>query len=111
MNRILGLVAGAVLPAGPLSGAPSAATFTVTTTADSGPGSLRQAIADANAAGTSDDIAFSIPGGGVQTIRPLSALPTLISPVTIDGYTQTGASANTNATGGLNTALTVELDG
>ena len=41
----------------------SAATLTVTTTADSGPGSLRQAILDSNAsAGTLDTIEFVIPG-------------------------------------------------
>ncbi len=36
-----------------------AATFLVTTTADSGPGSLRQAVADANASAGPDAIAFS----------------------------------------------------
>src|SRR5579871_2902285 len=51
-------------------------TFTVTSIADSGLGSLRQAILDSNAetagAGT---IAFDIPGAGVQTIQPTSPLP------------------------------------
>lgn len=36
-----------------------AATFLVTTTADSGPGSFRQAVADANASAGADSIAFS----------------------------------------------------
>ena len=89
----------------------AAATFTVTTTADSGPGSLRQAIDDANAAAGADTIAFSIPGPGIHTITPLSLLPILGSDVTIDGYTQPGSSANTNATGGLNTVLQIEIDG
>ncbi|MFN2384920.1 MAG: hypothetical protein ABR576_01300 [Thermoanaerobaculia bacterium] len=40
------------------------ATFTVTNANDSGPGSLRQAILDANPAGGSDSIAFQIPGPG-----------------------------------------------
>jgi hypothetical protein len=42
-----------------------AATFTVTNTFDSGAGSLRQAILDANATFGNDDIAFAIPGPGV----------------------------------------------
>ena len=66
-----------------------AATFTVTTTADSGPGSLRQAILDSNAATGTDIIAFSV-GSGVVTIAPLTALPVLTDPVTIDGATQPG---------------------
>ncbi|HQU82429.1 MAG TPA: hypothetical protein PKY59_04865, partial [Pyrinomonadaceae bacterium] len=39
----------------------SAATFTVTNTADSGAGSLRQAVADANATPAADTINFNIP--------------------------------------------------
>ena len=38
-----------------------------------------------------DTIRFNIPGGGLKTIRPASALPTITEPVTIDGYTQPGA--------------------
>ena len=52
-----------------------AATFTVTNTSDSGPGSLRQAILDANALEGDDLIRFNIPGPGVHTITPTSALP------------------------------------
>ena len=44
--------------------AATAATYTVTTTADSGAGSLRQAILDANANAGADTIAFDIPGSG-----------------------------------------------
>ncbi len=47
-----------------------AATFTVTTAADSGAGSLRQAILDANANAGADTIAFDIPGSGIHTITP-----------------------------------------
>jgi uncharacterized repeat protein (TIGR01451 family) len=65
-------------------------TFTVTNTADSGLGSLRQAILDANAATSVDTIAFNIPGSGVHTIAPKSALPTITDSVTIDGRTQPG---------------------
>lgn len=39
-----------------------AATFTVTNTGDSGPGSLRQAVNDANAAGGENTIVFDLPG-------------------------------------------------
>ncbi len=96
-----------------------AAVFTVTNTADSGAGSFRQAIIDANALAGLDTITFNIPGNGPHTIAPLSALPAITSPVVIDGYTQgdsTGTTAddaleNTNATGGLNTVLKIVLNG
>jgi PKD domain-containing protein/hemolysin type calcium-binding protein len=65
-------------------------TFLVTTAADSGAGSLRQAILDANSAAGADTINFNIGGGGVQTIAPLSPLPTITDPVTIDGWSQPG---------------------
>ena len=64
------------------------ATFTVINTNDSGAGSLRQAILDANANSGADTISFSI--SGAQTITPLSVLPTITDPVTIDGTTQPG---------------------
>ena len=66
-------------------------TFTVTTTADSGTGSLRQAIlaSDAETGGT-NAIDFDIPGQGVQTIAPLSPLPAITGPVLIDGISQPG---------------------
>jgi hypothetical protein len=87
-------------------------TYNVTTTADSGPGSLRQAILDANASAGADSISFNIVGGGVHTIAPASALPAITGPVTIDGYTQPGSSANTNPTDqGLNTVLRIEING
>jgi len=75
------------------SGVSSAASLVVTTTADSGPGSLRSAISQADA--TSDAaISFSIPSSaasatGVVTISPVSALPILTGAGTvIDGTTQ-----------------------
>ncbi len=89
-----------------------AATFTVTTTNDSGAGSLRQAILDANGSGGADTIAFNITGSGVHTITLATGLPAITSPVTIDGYTQSGSSANTHPIGqGLNTVLRIEIDG
>jgi len=87
-------------------------TYTVTSTADSGAGTLRQAILDANANPGPDSIAFNITGSGVHTITPAMALPTIADAVTIDGYTQSGSSPNTNPVGqGLNTILTIELVG
>lgn len=91
-----------------------AATFTVTNTADSGAGSLRQAILDANAngSGVTDTIAFAIPGAGVQTIAPASPLPTISTPTIVDGYTQPGSSVNTlTFGGGTNAVILISLDG
>ena len=88
----------------------SAATFTVINTDDTGAGSLRQAILDANGAAGADTINFNIPGGGVRTISPATPLPTITGPVTIDGYTQPGASPNTLAVGN-NAVLLIELSG
>src|SRR5258708_1773835 len=97
-----------------------AGTFTVTNTSDSGPGSLRQAILDANANAGADTIVFGIPGTdpncntttGVCTIAPLTPLPAITDPVTIDGYTQTGATPNINAFGSAdNAVLKIELSG
>ena len=64
--------------------------FAVTTTADSGAGSLRQAILDANALGTISGITFDISPGGAKSIVPTTALPPTTSPVVIDGTTQPG---------------------
>ncbi len=50
-------------------------------------------------------------GSGVCTIATASVLPTISSPVVIDGYTQPGSSPNTNAQGALNTVLKVVLSG
>ena len=85
-----------------------AATFTVTTNAPAGTGSLLQAIVDANASAGPDTIAFAI-GSGPQTIVPTNALPVITDTITIDGSTQPGfASAplieivGTNAGGFVN---------
>lgn len=63
----------------------------VINTNDSGEGSLRQAITNANNFTGSDIISFQI-GSGSQTITPLSALPTISEAVIIDGTTQPGFS-------------------
>ena len=66
-------------------------TFVVSNTNDGGPGSLRQAILDSNSAtGQTNTIDFDIPGSGVQTIAPLSALPAITQSVLIDGFSQPG---------------------
>ena len=86
--------AGRRLPARPsveaLEGRCLPATFTVTTVADGGPGSLRQAILDVDAGPGGDTINFNIPGGGVQVISPASALPVVTKPVFINATTQPG---------------------
>ena len=66
------------------------ATYVVTNTNDSGAGSLRQAILDANANAGIDTITFNIGGGGAQTINLLSNLPNITDGVIIDGWTQGG---------------------
>jgi titin len=103
------LVLVMVLAQLPWSSRPARAlTYTVTNTNDSGAGSLRQAIIDANfpIALPPHLIQFNIdastdPGcnaaTGVCTIQPASALPALTgNSITIDGYTQTGAAQATD---------------
>ncbi len=66
---------------------PARRTFLVTSTGDSGPGSLTQAILDANASGNQDGIdviRFEIPGQGPHSISLLAALPAITDPVLID---------------------------
>lgn len=95
-----------------------AATFSVTNTNASGPGSLDQAIQNANAnnnAPTIDTIRFAIPASDpgcnvvdVCFIAPGNPMPHITEPVTIDGYTQPGASP---ATSGAVATLKVVLTG
>ena len=68
----------------------SLSTFTVTSTADSGAGTLRQAILDANANAGTDTINFNLPGSGLQVISPITALPTITGSLVIDGTSQSG---------------------
>ncbi len=91
-----------------------AAIYTVTTTADGGPGSLRQAILDANNLTplAHDFIYFNIaPAGVLHTISPLTPLPWLLDPAgaTIDGLTQPGATQGASPPSTLN--LNIEIDG
>jgi hypothetical protein len=92
--------------------AASAITYNVTTTADAGAGSLRQAITDANTSPGADTIEFNIVGSGVQTITLASGLPMVTDGVTINGYTQPGSSANTNPPEqGSNAVILIEING
>jgi CSLREA domain-containing protein len=100
------------------------ATFTVNSTGDgadsnlndgvcndgTGNCTLRAAIEQANGLPDTDTITFNIPGTGVRTIVPVTALPEISNPVVIDGYTQPGSSANTLADGD-NAVLLIELSG
>lgn len=85
------------------------ATFTVLNTADSGAGSLRQAILDANSTpntgSTPDTIDFAITTGvgDVKTIQPVTPLPAISESVLIDGNTQPGSATTPTPR--------VELDG
>ncbi len=51
---------------------------------------LRAAIEEANNRGGGAFVAFDIPGGGVQTISPMTALPPITAKVRIDASTQPG---------------------
>jgi hypothetical protein len=110
-SALLGLIVGA---------ATHAATFTVNNTSDALGGSFRAAIIAINAVPTPGPhtIAFNIPASdsncvaatGVCTISLLSGLPLVTKVVVIDGYTQSGATANTNPPNlGTNASLRVEI--
>jgi hypothetical protein len=88
----------------------TAATFTVTNVSDAGPGTLRQAIIDANSLPDADTIEFNIDGTGPHTIAPTSELPKITEPLTIDGYSQIPASLNTQVNGN-NAVIQIRLSG
>ena len=86
VGRVLVLVLALLAPC-----AMTAATLTVTNTGDSGAGSLRQAILDADSGAGGDTITFNIPGGGPFVITPQPpGLPAILKPTTVDGTTQPG---------------------
>jgi len=72
------------------------AVFTVTSNADSGPGTLRDALtlAAANGSATTDYIYFNIPDQSItgRTISISTQLPNISSHLVIDGTSQPGAS-------------------
>jgi CSLREA domain-containing protein len=107
----------------------AATTITVNSIADDqdndGECTLREAITAANsdtasgaavgecAAGSgTDTIEFDISGVGPHAISPTSLLPPISQPVTIDGYSETGASENTNVSPAtFNGTIMIEIDG
>ncbi|MEI6085527.1 MAG: hypothetical protein WCS70_14680, partial [Verrucomicrobiota bacterium] len=102
MKRLSTLLAAVVC-----AGTVHASTFTVTTTADSGAGSLRTALTSAGAAAGPHTIVFHIPNtdpnlvGGVFVITPTNALPILFTSggITLDGASQTTFGGDTNPSG------------
>ena len=90
-------------------------TLTVTNTLDDGStGSLPWALSTANSIPSNlpVDIDFDIPGTGPFVIQPTTPLPAIAHPLTIDGYTQPGASANTNTFGqGDNAVILIDING
>lgn len=99
--------AGVASAYGPPTIAPSA---TVTSTSDSGPGSLRAAISfgfdRSEAAGSRvTTVTFAIPttdpgfSGGVAVIKPTGPVPALGNRTAVDGTTQTASKGNTNPSG------------
>ncbi len=69
----------------------SAAVFTVTSTKDNGPGSLRSCIHQSNLKPGLDTINFKINSEGICNFQLASALPELTSPIYINGYSQKGS--------------------
>ncbi|MEY2502831.1 MAG: hypothetical protein QOI07_3165 [Verrucomicrobiota bacterium] len=89
----------------------AAADFTVTNNSDTGPGSLYQAITDANNLPGADRVLFNIPGPGVHIIDVShNSLPTLTDSLVIDGYSQPGAKPNSLVVGD-NAVLLIQIDG
>ncbi len=58
---------------------------------------LREAILEANLSPGADVINFAIPGAGPHRINLTSVLPAITQTVTINGYSQAGASVNTHS--------------
>jgi predicted patatin/cPLA2 family phospholipase len=67
----------------------------VTTTADSGGGSLCAGPERAERDDDRDVIRFDLPSSGISAIRLSSTLPEISRPVVIDGYTEGGATCDT----------------
>ena len=130
MKRHHALTLGIAIAGTLAAAAAGAATITVNSTGDGagddGTCTLREAItaastnapsgaspgecAGGNPLPTVDAIAFAIAGSGVHTIQPTSLLPPIAEAVSIDGYTEPGASPNTLALGD-DAVLRIEIDG
>jgi hypothetical protein len=89
------------------------ATFVVNNTNDAATGSLREALTFAQTcAGGPHVVTFAIPGPGPHTIQPLSPLPAMIcNDNVIDGYSQPGASPNSDAGPTNNANIQIILNG
>lgn len=122
-RTIFGTFVLAVLPLVVGAGSGFGAVFTVDTTADDdhgyppatcpSPCTFRDAIKAANSNPGGDAIDFNVAGcGGVCTISPASALPSLTDAagVKIDGYTQPGSRPNTSASAD-DAIVQIQLDG
>ncbi|HKP13683.1 MAG TPA: HYR domain-containing protein [Blastocatellia bacterium] len=75
------------------------ATASVTNNSNGGPGSLRDAIENANRTPGLDTINFNIQGGGTQVISLINQLPEITDAVVIDGSTQPGGRVVLEGTG------------
>jgi hypothetical protein len=74
--------------------------------------SLRAALEESNATTGYDFIDFDIPGSEVHVIAPAYPLPPILDPVSVNGFSQPGAEANTKRFGSpLSTVLKIRLDG
>lgn len=78
-----------------------ATTFPVINTNDSGPGSLRSAIKQAEQDDDADRIEFELDGAGPHVITLAGGLPAIDFPVAIDGYSQAGSSPPGGASAGV----------
>ena len=70
------------------------ATYLVSNTLDTGVGSFRAAIVDANNNPGLDTINFNIGGGGIQTISLTTSLPNISDSVNIDATSQPAYSGS-----------------
>jgi hypothetical protein len=122
------VLCGAVFLTPSYGPARAATTFTVTESGDAGDSyitdarcdtdpatgkqcTLRAAVEEANDTAGADTIDFDTDSAAsVKTISPDSQLPTITDTVTIDAYTQPGASPNTLDVGN-DAVLKVQLDG
>src|SRR5258708_2922659 len=106
---VSGLLGGRALPC------LASTTNSVTTTNDSGTGSLRAAITAANSGSGTNLIWFNILplDGTLKTITPSSGgLPFITHPMIIDGYTQDPTHSHPNTkTNGDDAVLLIEING
>lgn len=98
-----GAYESSVVPAGPF-------VLTVTSSADSGAGTLRDVLGQANANAGLNLISFDIAGDCPRLITLASPLPDITEPVIINGFSQPGASFN-SLDNGNNSVLCVGVRG